>query len=266
MTRILPLAIVASLVFTAGCAYRERHVGYGAVPDHQVILTPSHRVTHPVPVTTSPAGWADERPAIGQGAGGTVHMINPTDRVLSRRVGEHLQRYNDLAMSARNVQISARDGALTLSGVVQSERDRQMIADIARNTSGVAHVNNQLRVAAGPPAMWSQVERERDRSMMPTGRTGDATRLYAADASQLFSLHVEELSGPDRDVAQRILQGLRTDTTLSTLLPAVTINVSNGKATLMGRVHNEQQRQTIVSAVRRAAGAGNVIDELRVER
>jgi osmotically-inducible protein OsmY len=263
MTRILPLAIVASLVFTAGCAYRERHVRYAAVPDHQVISTPSHRVTHPVPVTTSPAGWAEERPAIGQGAGGAVHMVNQTDRVLSRRVGEQLQRYNDLAMSARNVEISARDGAVTLSGVVQSERDRQMIADIARNTSGVAHVNNQLRVAAGPPAVWSQVER--DRSMTPTGRPED-TRLYAADASQLFSLHVEELSGPDRDVAQRILQGLRTDTTLSALLPAVTINVSNGKATLMGRVHNEQQRQTIVSAVRRAAGAGNVIDELRVER
>jgi len=49
------------------------------------------------------------------------------------------------------------------------------------------------------------------------------------------------------------------------LLPNVDIQVAGGKVTLQGNVQTEQQKQAIVSAVQRAAGAENVQDQLQVQ-
>ena len=80
-----------------------------------------------------------------------------------------------------------------------------------------------------------------------------------------INLHVQGLSAPDRALAQRILDGLRTDRNLGTMPPTVNINVSGGRVILTGTVQNEQQRLAIVSTVQRAAGLENVDDQLQVQ-
>jgi osmotically-inducible protein OsmY len=65
-------------------------------------------------------------------------------------------------------------------------------------------------------------------------------------------------------LAQRILSGLRTDTVLASSLPRVDIHVDNGAVVLQGNVQSELQRDTIAAAVRRAAGASPVRNELAV--
>ena len=63
----------------------------------------------------------------------------------------------------------------------------------------------------------------------------------------------------------RIMDTLRTDTTLATILPLVNINIVNGTVALQGTVQNERQRQAIGEAVQRGAGAQNVVDnQLRI--
>jgi osmotically-inducible protein OsmY len=66
-------------------------------------------------------------------------------------------------------------------------------------------------------------------------------------------------------LAQRILQGLRTDSRLGSLLPTVDINVAQGRVILQGVVQNEQQRAAIESVVRQATGGSNVEDQLQVQ-
>ena len=94
-------------------------------------------------------------------------------------------------------------------------------------------------------------------ALSPTGRT-------APVPGDIFNLHVQGLSATDRTLAQHILDGLKTDTVLGSLLPSVNINVGDGKVTLQGTVQNDQQKQAIVSAVRRAAGIDSVEDQLQV--
>jgi osmotically-inducible protein OsmY len=102
---------------------------------------------------------------------------------------------------------------------------------------------------------------DRIQTLSPTGRIEPSG---SHDAGEIFSLHVQGLTESDRTLAQRILQGLRTDTALTSLLPVVDIHVADGRVNLRGTVQGEEQRRTIVSAVRRAAGADNVVDEIRV--
>ena len=72
------------------------------------------------------------------------------DRALEASVRSQIDRYGDLRDAASNVQISAQNGTVTLFGTVPNEQERQMMEVVARNTSGVASVNDQLQVTYPP--------------------------------------------------------------------------------------------------------------------
>lgn len=245
-------ALGAALSLTAGCTYHDRHAGYGATPVYrgEVISTP------PPPVTT-PA-----RPEPTQGAAAaTTPSLNEADRMLAADVRRSLNSQPTIAAWVPDLRINAERGTVTLTGPVPNDADRLFIANVARNTPGVARIVDQMHV-----------------QVQPTGRVEESPRVYApgpapaavtpgtmAVTGEIFSLHVQGLNDTDRQMAQRILEGLREDTVLPTLLPRVEINVANGQATLRGTVQSEQQRQSIISAVQRAAGVNNVQDELQID-
>jgi BON domain-containing protein len=89
-------------------------------------------------------------------------MVDP-DQTLERRLRFELDSRPDLATTSPHVLISVQNGTVTLSGAVPSERTRQEIDAIVRNTSGVAMVNDQLQ----PP-------------YAPTGSYGRPARIYAS--------------------------------------------------------------------------------------
>ena len=68
-----------------------------------------------------------------------------------------------------------------------TEEDKRLIESVAKNTAGVIGINNNLGVA-----------------LQPTGRT-------ATVPGEIFNLHVEGLSAPDRTLAQRILERYTTE-------------------------------------------------------
>src|SRR5215467_13189477 len=86
----------------------------------------------------------------------TRYNQEAADRSLEAGCRRELARYGDLATVAPNVQIVARGGAVTLSGYVPGERERQMINACVKNTAGVVTVSDQLQVGYAPTGTYSQ--------------------------------------------------------------------------------------------------------------
>lgn len=280
-------ALIVLLIVTAGCSSHDRH--------HSAYSSG---------VISSPA----------------PQLATDSDRALADAVRQRFNRYGDLAPLASEIQVSARNGAVTLTGTVPTEQEKKMIDGMAENTSGVRVVYDNLRVTSAPAAaafrptdtplanrvrqdlnaqpaiagvapniqvfdnngaitLTGTVAREEDRRLVESvvQRTPGVTAVYdnlglgiqptgrtARFPDDIFNLHVEGLSPPDRTLAQKILDGLRRDAMLASLLPSVNINIIGGRVVLQGTVQNDQQRSAIASAVQRAAGLDNVDDQLQV--
>ena len=78
-----------------------------------------------------------ESPAIGSGSRGSAQMA--ADDALTEAVASALDRGSDLV-------VSARSGAVTLSGTVSSFKERDQAVALATSVAGVSSVNNQIRV------------------------------------------------------------------------------------------------------------------------
>lgn len=170
--------------------------------------------------------------------------FNQSDRLLVNRVRQALKEQPRLASSAPNLGISSDAGVITLSGNVPSNADRNLLEQVVEGTPGVQGLIDRTTAP-----------------LQPTGRSD--SRVYP-DSGEFFNVNARGLSESDRVLAQRILEGVRSDTALSTSRPVVNMNVEDGHVTLRGNVQSEEQRRAIVSAVRRSAGAENVSDELKV--
>jgi osmotically-inducible protein OsmY len=204
------------------------------------------------------AGCANNHPS--DYAYGYPHTVYYTDSRAARRAAEaqwradqdlvasvrgQFDQYGYLNEASQNVDVTARNGTVTLSGSVPTQKDRDMIDAMVRNTHGVAAVNNLLEVSA----------------LSPTARA-DGMTVYR-NRGENFNLHVQGLNETDRRLAQDILRQLRNDPALSASTSPVDIYVENGFVTLQGGVASEAERQMIIAAVQRAAGP-NVSSDLRV--
>src|ERR1051325_3361923 len=108
------LIALSSVLFAAGCAYQQ--------PDGMYSYN-----------TTWHGSEAITRP-----------RVSAADRSLQDSVRYQINQYGQLASVSPNVQITCRDGAVTLSGSVPSERDKEMMEACVRNTSGVLSVDDRL--------------------------------------------------------------------------------------------------------------------------
>ncbi len=245
MRNISKISVALTLILTAaGCAEQpgqytqfDQNAGYAG----QVISSP--RVTDAALPSTG------------------TQPISFSDSSLAEQVQQNLNR-NSLGTADRGVNVTARDGDVTLTGTVPSQAQRRQVDEIVRNTPGVSAVYDQLQVSPSPtaPIVTPPVA-------TPTGReyqTSPAAYGNPMATGDIFNLHVQGLNDTDRALAERILHGLRTDTSLNSLLPVVDIQVVNGRVILQGKVQNEQQRQTIGAVVARATGPGSVDNELQV--
>ncbi len=205
------------------------------------------------------------------GSSSSQNQPSEADRALVSQIRNQLDQYGTLAQVAPSVNLDSHYGTVTLRGSVPTEREKQMILALVRTTPGVVSVNDQLTVAgagASSPTGSSSTRvysssSDQNNSPASGSTTGSATTINTPATGDMFSLHVQGLNDTDRQVAQRIIDGLRSDSSLSQLVPKVNIDVSNGQVTLRGNVQNEQQRQTIASAVQRATGTA-INDQLQI--
>ena len=234
-------------VLAAGCETQNHPTAYRYQnPDSTTVIS-----SNPSPYAAGTSETYSSPPATTTYPVYTSNQTTP-DNSLIRQVRQQLNSYGRLGTIAQTVQIDAQGGVLTLSGVVPTQQDRDMINEIVRNTPGVVSVTDQLQVSN-----WS------------TGSGGSHVysgnqNLGADGAGQIFSLHVQGLTPADRTLAQRVINGLETDSALPNVLPKVNIEVADGRIVLRGTVQNEEQRRAIDDAIRRAAGGGAVDDQLQI--
>jgi osmotically-inducible protein OsmY len=222
---------LSSLLLAAGCAYEQRY-GYNS-------------------------SWH-----------GSEAMVRPNaaDRSLEESVRYQIGRYGELAAVAPDVQITCRDGTVTLSGSIPNERDKQMMDACVRNTSGVLSVDNQLAVIYPPTSTYNQ-------STVYTPAPPPTT-VYAAPPPPVvrtgpieidtLNVHVQASTEADRDCAQRVIETVRADPAFANQSPTVTVTINGGRAFIYGTADNRPQRRAIVNAVKRVPGVVEVRDDIRL--
>jgi osmotically-inducible protein OsmY len=197
-----------------------------------------------------------------------VTQVTGSDDALAAAVRQQLGNYGRLSTYANTLDISAYQGAVTLSGLVGNRQDRDAIDAVVRNIQGVTSVNDKLQVAGLPTGTTSSYVQS-SRVYVPNAAPAPAQPVQVepipqGNTADMFNLHVRGLNDADRDVAQRIIQGLQTDSAVATMMPKVNITVEGGRVVLRGTVQNEQQRRQIINAVSQAAGTSVNADELQV--
>ena len=226
ITHILTLGGIALLV--AGCEDTGRQARYatGSSYGGQVISS------SPSPGTTSyPSGGTTSYPSAAYPAPAPATPsysppgMTEADLSLANAVRQQLNRYGDLITAMSTLQISAQNGTVTLAGPVQSQRERDMIDALTKNTPGVLGVNDQMQVSAAPSAAYSQ---------------------------------------SDQALANQLEQALYNTPTVAPFAPNIRINVQNGKVILTGNVPSEQDRQSVDNVVRNTPGVVSVVDQLGI--
>lgn len=231
------LIAVSSLIFAAGCAYEQRY-GY------------------------SYGGSSQRSEAIAR---------ENADRSLEESVRYQINRYGDLAAAAPNVQITCRDGAVTMSGSVPNERDKEMMDACVRNTSGVISVDNQLAVVYPATGSYSQstvYTPPPPASQSPIYATPSAPSAPVVSAPPVgidtLNVQVQTSTDADRDCAQRVIESVRADPAFSSQTPTVTVSLNGGRAYIYGTADSRAQRRAIVEAVKRVPGVVEVRDDIRI--
>jgi hyperosmotically inducible protein len=74
----------------------------------------------------------------------------------------------------------------------------------------------------------------------------------------------QKVNPADRSITQQIRKAIHQDTTLSTYAHNVKIISQDGKVTLRGPVHSEDEKSNIEAKAIAVAGQGNVTNELEV--
>jgi osmotically-inducible protein OsmY len=229
---------LSSLLVAAGCAYDQRYgYSYGGSTLHG-----SEAIVRP----------------------------NAADRSLEESVRYQISRYGQLAATAPEVQITCRDGAVTLSGSVPNERDKEMMEACVRNTSGVLSVDNQLAVIYPATGTYNQS------TLYTPPPPSSPSTIYAAPQPaapavstgpvglDTLNVQIQASTEADRDCAQRVMETVRADPAFSSQTPTVTVSLNGGRAYIYGTADSRAQRRAIVEAVKRVPGVVEVRDDIRI--
>jgi hyperosmotically inducible periplasmic protein len=127
MKKLLAICAVGAL---AGC-------GDDAPPPKPAAQTPPPQAAAPAPAATTPApeAKAPEAP-----------KPDP-NKELAQRVKQALE--SDGKVQAAAIDVTAKDGRVSLWGTAASPGERTRAADIASKVQGVASVDNQIKVVKG---------------------------------------------------------------------------------------------------------------------
>jgi osmotically-inducible protein OsmY len=133
-------------------------------------------------------------------------------------------------ISAYEIGVETKGGVVTLTGQAPSEVDRELAGDVAKDTTGVKQVDNQIRVEPG---------------------------LKPSDASLRENARVTDLE---------IHANLRERLAASEFLSGNEINVSvkDRVVTLAGRTQTPQQKTGVEQLARSIPNVANVVNQLTV--
>jgi osmotically-inducible protein OsmY len=142
-----------------------------------------------------------------------------------------------------------------------------MGSTLPSSTSGSSGVSD----ASGSSGQASGTSPSSGSTPSPAGGTSSqfgtqsGTQSSQSSSSQpgSTSINVQGLTPSDQMIVQQVRQTLQSDSTLAPVLPQVQITISSGTAILSGQVNDEQQKQQVESAVKKATGVTSVNNQLQ---
>jgi osmotically-inducible protein OsmY len=193
-----------------------------------------------------------------QSAGETADRIKTETVKAGEKLGDtwlvtkiQAQFVGDREIKARNINVSARDGVVTLKGHVLNESERQLALTLARNTDGVKQVVDQLDVqVAGPPPVGP-----------PTGGTPGAAPTTGTTAPA-SSAPAPIAASDDARITTSIQSTYFIDDRIKGRHITVTSNA--GVVTLQGEIADETERAEALLLARTTEGVKRVEDNLTV--
>lgn len=136
------------------------------------------------------------------------------------------------------INVTTRDGIVTLSGTVDSEARRNLAIQIARDTQGVREVVAELEVK-------------------PTETLADKAREHAR---QSFLTTKRVMT--DSWITMKVYSSLTFESGIDT--SRIKVNTQNGVVSLSGKVRSESEHRRILETTRSVVGVKKVVDKLRL--
>src|SRR5687768_12172504 len=146
------------------------------------------------------------------------------------------QYFADDDIKAAEINVSSRDGVVTISGRVDDENTREQALDIARYTDGVRRIEDLLAVGPGPATARTEVAV--DASPRPIATTG--SRPAAMPPMD------------DMQIATRIQAKYFLDDAVKTR--RIEVDAHDGVVTLRGEVANDHERAQALILARTTEG------------
>ena len=152
--------------------------------------------------------------------------------------------FADDDIKARYIDVSTRDGNVTLKGFVETDAQRQQALLIARNTEGVKQVEDRLLIGQAPASASSSG------AVATTGANPEAIPAGATplDDSTVVSL-IQARYFVDPSIKAR----------------SVEVSAANGVVTLRGQVASDHERAQALLLARTSQGVQRVEDSLTVD-
>ena len=173
-----------------------------------------------------------------------IHSVD--DASLVDAVRSNFAANHDTKGATAQVEVHAKDGVVTLSGKVDTASDKALAEDIARRTTGVTNVINQIDIAEpaaadpGAPFDEKSVRDEALKSGEKIGPDVEDARIYDAVRRQI----VAHAGTPKREIF---------------------VDVVNRNVTLRGRfVGTSAARDEAIAAARAVKGVNAVNNRLVV--
>jgi hyperosmotically inducible protein len=160
--------------------------------------------------------------------------------------------FADDDIKARYIDVSSRDGTVTLKGFVENEAVRQEALRIARETEGVARVDDQLLLGQAPQtaaaSTGSSPATPAPEAVGTTGASGSPAPGTAIDDATVTSL-VQAKYFLDPGIKAR----------------SIDVSTRNGIVTLRGQVASDNERAQALLLARTTLGVERVEDGLAID-
>jgi hyperosmotically inducible periplasmic protein len=162
------------------------------------------------------------------------------------------QYFADDDIKARHINVSTRDGVVTLTGFVDGQPQRELAMQIARTTDGVRQVRDQLAVAGS----------EQERRAVATSGTRPGVPDAATETANAANAPPPPTGPNDAVITARVQSKFFVDERVKGR--RIDVDTRNGVVTLSGQVADEDERAQVLLLARTTEGVGRVEDHLTV--
>lgn len=243
------IALASALMLAAGCAHEKYHAQYDEnISPYASDGSPRYNASGGSYSEGGVSAVVNTSQSSAQaGVTADAKSTQPesrSDDAITTQVRESLQRDPEIAPIVPNIQISANNGTVVISGSVQSEAQKRQIESIVHNSGGVVTVKNQLQVSSGgqngeetPSANQGS---ESGGAMGQTSRSNEQKSIYSGSTNnvqnQSTSPQLNQYSAPSGPSGQG---GTLNPTSVSNNSPAqIYQNSSNNTLNATSRTNS----------------------------